>query len=82
MQGVKYKYSVEALKVCYEIKSEAYNKLTENPLENPSFVFTSPNYKDVFTEDFRLRRVKDSNFDFEILVPDEIKRVKLFFTGI
>jgi len=27
MQGVKYKYSVDALKVCNEIKSEAYNNL-------------------------------------------------------
>ena len=71
MQGVKYKYSVDALKVCYEIKSEAYNKLTENPMENPFFVFTSPNSYDVYTEDFRLRRVKDSKFDFEILIPDE-----------
>ena len=43
MQGGKYKYSVDALKVCYEIKSEAYNKLTDKPLENPIFVFTSPN---------------------------------------
>jgi len=71
MQGGKYKYSVDALKVCYEIKSEAYNKLTDKPLENPIFVFTSPNSNKVHTEDFRLRRVKDSKFDFEILVPDE-----------
>jgi len=59
MQGVKYKYSVDALKVCYEIKSETYNKLTDKPLENPSFVFTSPNYKDVYTENFKLRRVEN-----------------------
>jgi len=71
MQGVKSKYSVDALKVCYEIKSEVYNKLTENPMENPFFVFSSPNSSDVLTEDFRLQRVKDSKFDFEILVPDE-----------
>jgi hypothetical protein len=31
MQGVKYKYSVDALKVCYEIKSEVYNRLTDKP---------------------------------------------------
>jgi len=71
MQGGKYKYSVDALKVCYEIKSEAYNKLTDKPLENPIFVFTSPNSNKVHTEDFRLRRVKDSKFDFGIHVPDE-----------
>jgi len=39
MQGVKYKYSVNALKVCYEIKSEIYNKLTAKPLDNPNFFF-------------------------------------------
>ena len=71
MQGVKYKYSVNALKVCYEIKSEIYNKLTAKPLDNPNFVFTSPNSNNVHSEDFRLQRIKDSNFDFEILVPDE-----------
>ena len=71
MQGVKYKYSFDALKGCYEINSDIYNVLTENHLEYQFFVFTSPNYKDVLTDNFRLRRVNDSKFDFVILVPDE-----------
>jgi hypothetical protein len=52
MQGVKYKYSVDELKVCYEMKSEFYNKLTENPLKNTFFVLSSPNCYDIFTEYF------------------------------
>jgi hypothetical protein len=71
LHGIKYNQSVDALKVCYEIKSETYNILTDKPLENPSFIFTSPNYKDVYTEVFKLRIVKDSKFDIEILVPDK-----------
>ncbi len=71
MQGIKFKFTVDALKVCYQIKQVAYEKLTENPCENPSFVFTSPNYFDEHTEDFRLRRVKNSKFDFQILIPSE-----------
>jgi len=39
MQGVKYKYSVDELKVCYEIKSETYNNLTDKHLDIPNFVF-------------------------------------------
>lgn len=58
MQGIRQKYSVVALKVCYEIKSEVYNNLTDKPLENPIFVFTSPKINDVHTEDFRLRKFK------------------------
>jgi hypothetical protein len=81
MQGVKYKYSVDALKVCYEIKPEIYNKLTETPLDNPFFVYTSPNSHNIHTEDFRLRRVKDSKFDFEILVPDENLEGKFVLYG-
>jgi hypothetical protein len=81
MQGIKFKYSVDALKVCYEIKSEAYNKLTENHLDNPFFVFTSPNSFGIHTEDFRLRRVKESKFDFEILVPDENLEGKFVLYG-
>ena len=45
MQGVKYKYSVDALKVGYELKSEAYNKLTNKPLDNPSFVLYTQTIK-------------------------------------
>lgn len=86
MQGIKFKYSVDALKVCYKIKEEAYRKLTfidivkkndgkivhtHNPIESTSYTFESPNYQDIYTVDFILRRVKTSRFDFEILVPDE-----------
>ncbi|MDP4276332.1 MAG: hypothetical protein Q8914_01745 [Bacteroidota bacterium] len=71
MQGVKGKYSVDALKVCYEISLDVYNKLTINPLKNQDFVFKSPNYLGVLTEDFRLRRVKTEEREFNILVPDE-----------
>ena len=87
MQGVKYKYSVDALKVCYSINKETYRKLTNidmveqvgngnieyiyKPINNNSYIFKSPNYEDIFTIDFILKRVKNSRFDFEILVPDE-----------
>jgi len=71
MQGVKYKYSVDALKVCYSIKNETYSKLTENPEVSKNFIFQSPNYQNILTEDFRLERVKNKSREFNILVPDE-----------
>ncbi len=73
MQGIKFKYSIDKLKVCYRIKPLTYNKLTENPSENPFFIFSSPNFEDVFTEDFILKRIKNSKFDFEIYILNETK---------
>jgi hypothetical protein len=86
MQGVKYKYSVDALKVCYKINEETYNKLTHidiircedgnilhthKPIEFKIYDFKSPNHMGDLTIDFRLKRVKSSRLQFEILVPDE-----------
>ena len=79
MQVIKYKYSVDALKVCYSINEIAYNRLTEEQIYNEitkekelikEFIFKSPNSNDIYTEDFRIVRIKDY-LEFRILVPDE-----------
>ncbi len=71
MKGIKYKYSVDALKVCYSIKEQTYNKLTADPENSKKFIFKSPNYQNVETEDFRLTRIKNKKREFNILIPDE-----------
>lgn len=80
MQGIKGNYSVDALKVCYRTNQLMYNKLTSNNVVEREYVFKSPNVEDLDTEDFRLLRIRDSKFDFQILVPDDYVGFSLFGT--
>jgi len=73
MQGVKFKYSVDALKVCYKLTLDLYTTLTSNPIKEQCFIFKSPDYKDDLVEDFRLQRIKIEEREFEILIPDTEK---------
>jgi hypothetical protein len=79
MQGVKYQFTVDALKVCFYISPENYKYLTNDTKEQRELIYKSPNHNGEMLIDFKLERVKNKLRAFKILVPDNVNEIPVLF---